>query len=131
MLIVSLNVSKAEFIVFRPKRKPIDFNVKKKLNGKRWYPTESVWYLGVKIDSKLNWKRHFNATATILNWANVMLCKSRDFVNADILKSMYYALFESQINYAGIIWRKNISTINPLCILIEKDTSLLSFVLLL
>ena len=32
-----------------------------------------------------------------------MLCKARDFVNADILKSMYYALFESQINYAGII----------------------------
>ena len=28
------------------------------LNGKRLYPIDSVKYLGVKIDSKLNWKSH-------------------------------------------------------------------------
>ena len=30
--------------------------MKIKLNGKRIHPTDSVKYLGVKIDSKLNWK---------------------------------------------------------------------------
>ena len=44
-----------------------------------------------------------------------MLYKVRDFVNANILKSIYYALFESHI-YAYIIWGQNISTINHLCI---------------
>ena len=53
---ISLHVSKTELIIFKPKRKPLDFNMKIKLNGKRLYPTDSVKYLGVKIDSKLNWK---------------------------------------------------------------------------
>ena len=38
--------------------------MKIKLNEKRFYPTDSVEYLGVKIDSKLNWKNHVNSTAT-------------------------------------------------------------------
>ena len=74
----SLNVSKTELIIFKPKIKPLDF----------------------KIDSKLNWKSHVNATATKLNRANAMLYKVRNFVNANILKSIYYALFESHVNYA-------------------------------
>ena len=64
---ISLNVSKTELIIFKPKRKPLDFNMKIKLDGKRSYPTDSVKYLGVKIDSKLNWKIHVNAIATKLN----------------------------------------------------------------
>ena len=86
---ISLNVSKTEIIIFKPERKPQDFNMKIKLNEKRLYPTDSVKYLGVKIDSKLNWKNHVNATATKLNRANVMLYKVREFVKANILKSIY------------------------------------------
>ena len=41
--------------------------MKIKLNGKSLYPTASVKYLGVKIDSKLNWKSHVTAIATKLN----------------------------------------------------------------
>ena len=63
-----MNVAKTELIIFKPKRKPVDFNMKIKLNGKiLLYPTDSVKYLGVKIDSKLNWKYYPNATATKLN----------------------------------------------------------------
>ena len=46
---ISLNVSKTKLIVFKPKRKPEDFNLKIKLNGERLYPTDSVKYLGVKL----------------------------------------------------------------------------------
>ena len=102
--------------------------MKIKLNGKRLYPTDSVKYLGVKIDSKLNWKSHINATATKLNRANTMLYKVIDFVNANILKSIYYALFESHINYACcIIWGQNISTINRLYILQKKTLRFINF----
>ena len=72
--------------------------------------------LGVKTVSKLHWKNHVNTTATKLNRANAMLYKVRDFVNANILKSIYYAFFESHINYACIIWKQNISTVNRLYI---------------
>ena len=54
--------------------------MKIKLNGKKLYPTDSVRYLGVNIDSKLNWKSHVNTIATKLNRANAMLYKERDFL---------------------------------------------------
>ena len=117
---ISLNVSKTELIIFKPKRKLLDFTIKIKLNRKRLYPTDSVKYLGVKIDCKLNWKSHVNATAAKLNRENAMLYKVRDFVNVNILKSIYYVLFESHINYACIIWGQNINTINRLYILRKK-----------
>ena len=123
----SLNVSKTELIIFKPKRKPLNFNIKIKLNGKRLHPTDSVKYLGVKIDSKLNWKSHAYATATKLNRANAMLYKVRDFVDANILKSIFYALFESHINYACIIWGQNISTINRLYIFQKKALRIINF----
>ena len=64
---ISLNVPKTELIIFKAKRKPLDFNMKIKLNGKRLYPTDSVRYLGVETDSKLNWNSHVNSIATKLN----------------------------------------------------------------
>ena len=46
---ISLNVSKNELILFKPKMKKLDFDLKLRLNGKRIYPTKSVKYLGIKI----------------------------------------------------------------------------------
>ena len=56
-----------------------------------------------------------------------MLYKVRDFVNANIFKSIYYALFEAHINYACIIWGQNISTINHLYILQKKALRIINF----
>ena len=91
---------------------------------KRLYPTNSVRYLGIKIDSKLNWKSHVDTTAAKLNRTNTMFYKVRDFVNANVLKWIYHALFESHISYACIIWGQNISTINRLYVLQERHLEL-------
>ena len=64
---------------------------------------------------------------TATNRANAMLYKVRDFVNANILKSIYYALFESHIIYALIIWEQNISVINRCYILQKKALSIIKF----
>ena len=101
--------------------------MKIKLNRKRLSPTDSVNYLGVKIDSKLNWESHVSATTTKLNRATAMLYKVKDFLNVNILKSIYCALFESHINYACIIWGQNISTINRIYILQKKALRIINF----
>ena len=45
---ISQNISKIK-LMFKTRMKKIDFDLKLKLNGKRFYPNKSVKYLGVKI----------------------------------------------------------------------------------
>ena len=68
-----------------------------------------------------------NVIATKLNWANAMLYKVRNFVNANILKSIYYALFGLHINYDSIIWEQGISTVNRFYILQKKALRITNF----
>ena len=91
------------------------------------YKANSVKYLGIRIDKKLNWKAHINDIALKLIRANAMLYKVRDFVDAGILKSIYHAIFESHIHYACIIWGQNVCTINRLFILQKKALRLIHF----
>ena len=60
---ISLNVSKTEMVIFKLKRKIMDFSLKTKLNEERLYQNNLVIDLGIKIDSKLNWKTHIDAIA--------------------------------------------------------------------
>ena len=55
---ISPNVKKTEMVVFKSKQKKFEGNFKIKLCRKRLYPTESVKYLGVKIDTNLSWQYH-------------------------------------------------------------------------
>ena len=51
---ISLNVKKTEMVIFKSNQKKFEGDLKIKLCGKRLYPTESVKYLGVKIDTTLS-----------------------------------------------------------------------------
>ena len=70
---ISLNVKKTEMVIFKSKQKQLEGYLKIKLCSKRLYPTESVKYLGVKIDTKLTWQHHVND----LSRANALLFKIR------------------------------------------------------
>ena len=48
-------------------------DLKIKLYGKRIYPTQSVKYLGVKIDTNLSWQYHINDLSIKLNRPNALL----------------------------------------------------------
>ena len=63
---ISLNVDKTEMIWFKSMKKPLDCQLKLKLNGKRLYQTSSVKYLGIKIDQYLNWQDHINKKVTLI-----------------------------------------------------------------
>ena len=75
-------------VLFRLKRKSIDFNLKIKLNGKQLYETSSVKYLGIKIVNKRNWKVHIDNIAFKLIRASAMLYEVRDYANTGILKAI-------------------------------------------
>ena len=58
----------------------------------------------------LNWKDHIHDIATRLNRTNALLFKISNYVNFNILKSIYFATFDSHINYANLIWGQNINS---------------------
>ena len=51
---ISLNVEKTELVIFKSPRKVLSDEIKIKLTGKRLYPSNSVKYLGVRIDKFLH-----------------------------------------------------------------------------
>ena len=75
------------------------------MHGRRPYKTISLRYLGIKIDENLNCKTHIHDRASKLNGANAILAKLRYFANNEVLRSTYFAMFHSHLNYVCIAWR--------------------------
>ena len=123
---ISLNVKKTEMVIFKSNLKKFEGDLKIKLCGKRLYPTESVKYLGVKIDTTLNWQYHVNDLSMKLNRANALLFKMRKYFSLKILKSIYFAIFDSYLSYCCLAWAQNRSTIQRILIL-RKKASKISF----
>ena len=73
------------------------------MNSKKLFPTNSVKYLGIKIDKRLDWVDHVNEAVIKLNRTNVMLYKVREYVSTDTLKPMYYAILDSHPNYGNLV----------------------------
>ena len=86
-------------VIFKSKRKKFNDTVKIKLSTKRIYPTASVKYFSVKIDQHLSWKHHIYDLSIKLNRANALLFKIRKFVDDIISRSVYFTIFESNLNY--------------------------------
>ena len=111
-----------ELVIVKQKRKILDHEKKIELNGKRLYPTPSVKYLGVQIDENLNWNHHINDPAAKLNRANALLFKIRNYVNQKVLKSIYFAIFDSYLNYVNLIWAQNYNSIQQITIPPKKPS---------
>ena len=101
---ISLNVSKTEILLFRHVRKPINYDLKIKLDGKKLQPSKFVKYLGLLIDPHLNWSYHTKSLASKLNRASGMLSKIRYYVKRASLINVYYAIFSSILSYGSQIW---------------------------
>ena len=61
-------------------------------------------YLGAILDEHLSFNEYMNTLKQKLNRANGILAKLRYNISADILKRIYYALFDSSMRYACQIW---------------------------
>ena len=124
---ISLYVEKTELVLFKSPRKVLLDETKIKLNGKRLYPSNSIKYLGVKIDRFLHWHDHVNSIAVKLNRANALLLKIRNYVNIKTLRNIYFAIFDSHLSYSCIVWTQNINTVRRLTIFQKKALQIMNF----
>ena len=127
---ISLNVKKkTEILIFKSKQKKFEDDLIIKLRGKRLlYPTVSVKYLDLKIDTDVNRKYHVN-DLSILNWIKLILYFSKweNVLVFKILRSIYFAISDSYLSYCCLMWAQNCSTIKIIVILQKKLLELLVF----
>ena len=114
-------------VIFKSKQRKFEDDLKIKLHGKRLYPTEGVKYLGVKIDANLSWQYHVNDLSIKLNRANALLIKMRKHVSLEMLRSIYFAIFDSYLSYCCLVWTQNCSVIQQIVILHKKAVRIINF----
>ena len=117
---LSLNVSKTEFIVFRPNRKTINQTFTLKLNQKTIRESTKIKYLGVLLDNKLSWSLHITELCKKISRAIGMLFKMKSLCPTATLKSIYYSLFHSHLSYGISVWGTAKTSLSHKIFLLQK-----------
>ena len=108
---IALNSNKTDIIIFRSPRKQIIKKMNFRLNGQKIRQKSCTKYLGVLIDEHLLFKDHINFLKQELNSTNGILVKLRHHLPSDILKTVYYSLFDTHLRYACQVWGQSNSDI--------------------
>ena len=105
---LSLNTDKTEFLIFRPPKKKFQ-RVTLLLNQKTIFESNKIKYLGLILDNKLSWKHHISELSKKLSRSIGIICKIKPFCSRNVLKSLFYSLFNSHLSYGLSTWGGNIS----------------------
>ena len=70
-----------------------------KISGQKIQIACKTKYLWLFLDENLNFKSHIDFLKTKLRWANCLLSKIRHYVSKDLVRTIYYALFDSHVRY--------------------------------
>ena len=100
----SLNPSKIEIILFRPKSpsniiKHLNFRI----NGQYIRRINEVKYLRLILNEFLSWSTYYTLLKKKLNWAIGLLSKAQHFTSQHLLKTLYYSL-NSNLIYGCQVW---------------------------
>lgn len=123
---LSLNVDKSHFVIFHPVQKVVDYTINLSINNS--VEKKSYKYLGVIIDSNVNWKEHVNELCKKISRGIGILLKLRNFVKIDILIKIYYSIIYPFLIYGIIIWGNTYKTnVKPLTVLQKKAIRIITF----
>ena len=84
---LSLNVKKSYYMVFHRAKLKIDKHAAIKMNGVFLQRTNSLKYLGVIIDHKLNWTQHIAHVRNKVSKGIGIMYRARNYLTKNILKS--------------------------------------------
>ena len=119
---LSLNIAKSCFLLFTGESKD-NFSIR--LDDTDITRLNTVKYLGILIDDRLNWKSHINSVLGKVKKASGMLRKVSYLVPNTVNRTLYFSFIQSQIQYALTSWgspsSKGMSPINDLIAKFTKN----------
>jgi len=101
---LSLNVGKTEFVIFRPARSKRLNRITLNINRCKIFESNKIKYLGMILDSNLNWQHHIFELNKKLFRGVGMIYKIKNLSDSSVLKSIYFSLFQSHATYGLVAW---------------------------
>ena len=89
---LSLNLDKTKFMIFKPRQKLLELDVKLLLNDREIDQVEKFVFLGVILDDKLSWKSHISHVSTKISKSIGIIRKSSFFLLKQSLFTLYYSI---------------------------------------
>ena len=107
---ILLNSGKTEVIFFRFKNKKITKNLKFRISGQKINISKTRCH-GLILDEHLTFKYLLVNSKLKLSIANSLLSKIGYVIKFPVLKTIYYALFDTHLRYGCQIWAQRQSKI--------------------
>ena len=106
---LSLNISKTNFILFEPQRLTLNdhctyIDCQLKFGPENINEVNCTKFLGIELDKHLKWTQQFSKLMSKLSRGVYFLNKVKNFLPHNALKTLYYSLFQSHLNYGLLIW---------------------------
>ena len=125
---LSLNTDKTKLVLFHTAQKHLTNNISLHISDKQIEQTNSMKYLGVLIDSQLNWKDHILNISKKISKSIGIICKLRHFVDTQILIQLYHAIIHPFLTYGCMVLGSTCATnVKPLEILQKRSIRIINF----
>ena len=93
---LSLNTSKTELVIFKPKNKIITKHLNFRISSQKTKPSSQVKYLGIIQQDDLHWNSHLSRSIGLLS-------KIRYYVPKHLLRTtIYHSIFNSHLIYLHV-----------------------------
>ena len=102
---LSLNLSKTHYILFYNiyMEPPIHSNIIM-IDGHKIDPVDETVFLGLNIDKNLQWTAHTKAITAKMSSSLYILRQVRNCLPKEVLKTLYYSLMYSKLQYGIMHW---------------------------
>lgn len=99
-----LNKTKTCYLRFHSRQRLEDLSIDVLVEGEHIAGAKSVKFLGVYIDSTLNWQSHCGALVSKLNSYCFLFRNLRSVLSEERMIMLYYAYVQSRLAYAITVW---------------------------
>jgi exonuclease III len=101
---LSLNLKKTHIMLFGQKNKKTTTNINIFIGGVKIDTVQHTKFLGIILDSALNWKNHIAHISTKIAKSIGIISRARQLLNPAILRQLYYSFLYPYLTYCLIIW---------------------------
>ena len=124
---LSINYSKSKFMVFKPRQKRQNLDIKLEISNCAIERVRDTIFLGVILDENLTWKHHIANVARKISKSIGVIYKSSFCLPVTSLRTLYYSLVYPYLVYCASVWASTYPTnLNRLVLLQKKIIRIIS-----